>query len=287
MIFTVSAEGFGFNSILIILNQSLIPFVLSMGIFLLIMTGMFDLSVGTQMYTVGIFACALAQRGMGASGLIIGCVVGGVLLGAVMGGIYSLLRIPSMILSLGMVFVWEWIQWLCFGQISSIYLDRTISEVGASPYSFIYAIVASLIFIVLYGYTAFGYRIRLVGNNEMTAKSVGVSAPRAKFMAFVWNGLFVGIAAVLQCCYSGSMSYMASMSSVSSVFRPIMAVMIAVGLALEPHDFAYKLEPPTILLPEGLHFPVPTVRSIKAFTAANYRYIFEDFFAKLAISYGK
>lgn len=64
------------------------------------------------------------------------------------------------------------------------------------------------------------------------------------------------------------------------------ADLIAVGLALEPHEYCYSIEPPEILLPQGMHFPVPTVRSIKVFKTANYRYMLEDFFAKLALTYG-
>ena len=240
MFFSIAAEGFGFQSLPIILNQSLIPYVLSLGIFLQIMAGLFDLSIGTQMYTVGIFACALAQQ-FGGIGLVVGCIIGGVLLGAIMGLIYSALRISSMILSLGMVFVWEFLQWICFGNISSITLDSGVQALGAAPYSYLFALGAMLIFYVLYNYTPLGYQIRLVGNNELTAGGVGVKAARVKFMTFVWNGLFVGIAAILQSCYSGVMTYMGNMSSVFAVFKPIMIVMIAIAFLRFSGNMVYNL----------------------------------------------
>lgn len=238
--FSIAADGFGFQSLPIILNQSLIPYVLSLGIFLQIMAGLFDLSVGTQMYTVGIFACALAQH-FGGVGLIVGCIAGGILLGVIMGLIYTSLKISSMILSLGMVFVWEFLQWICFSEVSSVTLDSGIQQIGAAPYSYIFALVAMALFFVLYNYTSLGYQIRLVGNNEMTAASVGVKASKIKFLTFVCNGLFVGIAAILQSCYSGVMTYMGNMSSVFAVFKPIMIVMIAIAFLRFSSNMVYNL----------------------------------------------
>jgi len=65
-----------------------------------------------------------------------------------------------------------------------------------------------------------------------------------------------------------------------------LADMVAVGIALEPHEFEYCLEPASQVVEGNMNFPVLTARPIKVYSKANYRYIFEDFFSKLALTYG-
>jgi len=232
LIFTIGTRGFGVNSIPIIISQSLIPFILSFSIVIIISTGLFDLSIGTQMIVIGILVVWLSEF-MGAPGLLIGSIGGSVMCAALKGGIYRLLRIPSIILSIGLVMILEYFGIEAMRRTTTmvLFVKPEVSFIGAPPYNYIFTVVAAALFYLIYNYTVFGIHIKLVGDNELTAFQVGIKVNKIKYLAFVISGVFVGFATILYTCYSGSIGFGGvGMSTIALVFRPLIAVMIGISL---------------------------------------------------------
>ncbi len=212
------------EGILIMLQQSVINSVIGFGLCLNLVIDTWDFSAGAQLVLAGLIGAWFAQD-FGLAGLVIVTVLAAALLGTLTGAVYSVLKIPSIIVTIGMMLVYESVGSLYHGG-KSITIPVEISFLGKSPWIFVVGIGAYILAWVLYHHTKFGYNVRAVGNGEATAKSIGINSIKVRFLCFVLGGIFVGIAGVLQVSYGGAIAPKGGMNTMSMVFPPFMGVFI-------------------------------------------------------------
>ena len=181
-----------------------------------------------------------AQR-YGFPGLIIGCVGTGLLLGLIMGTIYRVLRIPTMVISLGMTFVFEAVATFLTTGSGFVKLTDEVAQNAYTPNNFLFGLFAAIIFYVVFYKTKFGFNARALGSNEMIANSLGLSSKKIKPQIYVVSGMFYGVAAVLSICYAGSISAKMSLSSLSMVFPPVISVLIGLQFKSILENFALTI----------------------------------------------
>ena len=83
---------------------------------------------------------------------------------------------------------------------------------------FLVLIGVFLIFLFLQKYTRFGYHVRALGNGTQIAMNIGVNLTRTRYLAFLVEGLFLGLAAVMDMSITGSEIAVTSMLSCSTAF---------------------------------------------------------------------
>lgn len=229
LIFLVLApDRFGsLKSMHIILLQSIIPTVMAYGMCIGMVAGLIDLSPGARVIVASIVGGLLSVP-FGLAGLVIGSVVAGVILGFVTGGIYTVLRIPSLVVSIGLVMVFEVVAVQISGRGSLITIPQKLSVLGYEPYNVIIGLFCFVLFYLIYYRTRFGFHIRAIGGNELVGKLMGIRTTRVKLMTFVVGGIFMGIASVLQISYASSIAATINMGSLPMVFQPIMGMMVGI-----------------------------------------------------------
>ena len=240
VLFSVLAPGFGLNSLSLVLRQALIPTVMGIGMAFGQTAGIFDLSVGTRVILAATVGGVLGNS-IGIAGIVVGCLIGGILPAILMGTLHNVLRLPSLVLSLGFVMVLEIAASTVMGHTGQVAVDSSIAILGKSPLCFIITLACAVIFYFLYYHSKFSYHVRVVGNNELLAKNMGISVKRTNFMCFFVGGIFLGIVGILQLCYSNSVSASIQMGSMSLVFKPMMGVMIAMELLKLYDNFALNI----------------------------------------------
>lgn len=225
VIFSVCASGFGLHSLPIVVSQSMIPTMMGLGLYLMLEVGIMDLSMGSRTIFAAIIGGILAQN-YGAVGLIAGCIIGGMTAAIVMAVLYRVMKIPGMVVSLGIILIFEVAGAKLAG--SSGYLRISESEyfVGSYPVNIILVFAASVFAFFLYYRTRIGSHITAVGNDEKMCKNVGINADRVKFTAIVLTGIFGSLSGLLYICYSGSITATTDMASLSMTFKPIMCVIL-------------------------------------------------------------
>lgn len=232
LIFFVLAKGFGFHTLPIILSQSMIPTTLGCAMACLMPSGLMDFSPGARML-FGAFVGGIMGNNFGVPGFIIGCFLGSMAGGYVIAALYRYLRIPSMVVSLGVVLFLEAFtdrfgNW--FGGGSVININETLSGIANYPKNIIFCFIAcAVLYYVLYK-TKLGCLISAVGNDEAMLKNMGVDVESVKFKAFVVSGIFVFFASILQICFAGSVQAITGMGTMTMVFKPMMGVLIAMEL---------------------------------------------------------
>jgi ribose transport system permease protein len=225
LFFSIFASGFGVHSLSIVISQSMIPTVMGLGLYVMLNAGLMDFSMGARTIFSAIIGGILAQQ-MGVFGLVLGCFIGGMAAAIIMALLYRWMKIPAMVISLGIVLIFEVAGAKLVG--SSGYLRITEAEyfIGSYPANILIVMLVSIFAYFLYYRTRIGSYITAVGNDEKMCKNVGINADRVKFIAILLTGIFGSISGLLYICYSGSITAGAEMTSMSMVFKPIMCVIL-------------------------------------------------------------
>lgn len=211
------------------LMQSVTPTLIGWGICLNLLVGAWDFSAGAVVSLSAVFA-AYASQTYGLAGLVITCLVSAFLLEVLTGAVFTLLRIPSIITTIGMMLIYESITQLYRGG-SNVTIKKEVSVLGTFPWIFIVLIIAAFLFHVIYEHSKIGYDVRSVGNGVQVAKNIGINPRRVKFLTFVVGGLFIGIATIIHLSYGGTVGPKANMDTLNLTFTPIMGVVLGIAIS--------------------------------------------------------
>jgi ribose transport system permease protein len=208
------------------------------GLYFIVVMGLFDFSIGANIVLSALVG-VLLSRHFGYWGLISGCLLCGTLIGAFNGLLYSRLRIPSMIVTVGLMLVLESVANYVVtldkagfpGKLSS----GEILGFGHAPWNYLAACIAFLLMFFLLRFTKVGTYCNAIGSDELVAKNMGVNVERYKFIGFVLLHLFVGIMALLTVSYGRGMLAVTGMSSMDRNFKPLMGTFF--GIAFKKYGY--------------------------------------------------
>lgn len=229
--FTIMANGRfgGWDSLYGILQQMVLSAIFGWGICFSKTVGIWDFSPAAAATLASLVAADAATQ-YGIAGIVVAGLLVGILTGILTGVVYSLFKIPSIVVTVGMLLIYEALGTIYKGG-KSFTITRSQSILGVSPWIFIIGILSFALAYILMNYTKFGFQVCAVGNNESIAKAAGVNPAKVKFWCFVVSGIFIGIAAIVQLCYVGAIAPKKNMQTMSTVFNSLMAVFIAICLS--------------------------------------------------------
>ena len=182
-----------------ILIQGSILAIVAFGLTFVILAGELDLSVGAGVALVSVVS-ALVMRDSGSIPLGIAAGMGtGLAMGALNGAAVTVLRVPSFIVTFGMLVIAQGVA-LALTDGAVIYgLPSGIGRLASDGFLGLRWIVwlVVLVFAVLYfvqTQTRFGVRVFAVGDNSEAARLSGVPVDRVRFLVFVISGATMGLA---------------------------------------------------------------------------------------------
>lgn len=168
-----------------------------------------DLSFTSIMaFGMVMFVVVYQQTGSAELGLLV-CLVTGILAGLLNGFIVVYLGIPSLIATIGTQFLWRGAVNIVAGGRSSAFTelkgtffsDVMVGKVaGYIPMQFIWMIVIAIVVWLLLNRHRFGAHVYLIGDNENSARLMGINAGAVRLLLFALMGLtaaFAGLVASL------------------------------------------------------------------------------------------
>lgn len=219
------------NSIFILIDISLLPTITACGLYFIITMGLFDFSIGANIILGGIVGGTLSVK-FGYIGLFGGGLLVGAAVGLLNGLLYTKLKIPSIIVTVGLSMIYE-----CIGMFVAgggiLTLQPSVRLFGTFPYSVIVGFAAMLVAILLIDYSRIGIYIRAIGTNENAVGNMGINVSMYKTIGFLICNLFAGLAGVLTISYSSSIAPQLGMGSMARNFAPIMGCFV--GLTLKKY----------------------------------------------------
>ena len=170
-----------------------------------------DLSVGGIVSLAAIVAGNMMDgANSGIPLAILACVATGALFGLINGLGVTLLRIPPLVMTLGMLGVLQGLLVVIRSGVPSGQSAPGLSRFVTQPFLFgvpgiLWLWVAiGLVMAFLLGRTVFGHRIYAVGSNEQAAYMAGVPVKTVRVALFMLSGIFAAIAGMCLIGYSGS-----------------------------------------------------------------------------------
>ena len=164
--------------------------------------GGIDLSIGSMMALTSVVAATQMQNqseGFGVA-VVIGVLLLGIALGAINGGLIVLTRVPDIVVTLAMSFVWagfslvviaspgggssKWLRDLVLGSLGHPLLPKS---------AVVLLIIVAIIWFPLRRSTM-GLSIYAIGSNQLAAFRSGVAVGRTKVIAYALTGLFSAFA---------------------------------------------------------------------------------------------
>jgi ribose transport system permease protein len=181
---------------------SVLPLALAaVGQAIVVISGGIDLSIGSLMALTSVVAASQMQNqseGFGVA-VVVGVLVLGVVLGAINGSLVVLTRVPDIVVTLAMSFVWAgcallvlktpgggastWLKELLKGSLGNEWIPK--AAVGL-------IVIIALVWIPLRRSKA-GLQIYAIGSDRLAAFRSGVSVGRTKILAYALLGLFAAL----------------------------------------------------------------------------------------------
>ncbi|TFB54267.1 ABC transporter permease [Cryobacterium sp. TMT2-17-1] len=190
------------NNLLNIARQTATISIMAVAMTFVIATAEIDLSIGSVAGLSSVVsALAVSSYGL-VPGILAGLLVG-LVVGAVNGGLVAWLKVPSFLVTLGMlgliVGVARWITASAPVPIADATFIQIFGggNVGAIPSLLIWAVVVVAIGAVVMNKTKFGRQVRATGGNTQAAMFTGVNTARIKFYVLLLSGLVAAIAGML------------------------------------------------------------------------------------------
>jgi len=167
-----------------------------------VISGGIDLSVGSMMALTSVVSASLMDGQSDEFGVavVLGVLVLGAVLGAINGSLVVLTRVPDIVVTLAMSFVWagcallvlptpgggsvKWLKDLVIGPLGNEWIPKALIAL---------VLIVVLIWIPV-GRSRLGLSIYAIGSNQLAAFRSGVPVGRTKIVAYMLTGLFSAVA---------------------------------------------------------------------------------------------
>lgn len=194
---------FSLTTLLTILNEIPRPAIIAVGMTFVIITAGIDLSVGS------VLAVCCAVLGFCIQDLhwplllaLPACVLTGALAGALNGGVVAAWRLPSFIVTLGMLEAARGMAYLVTNSQTK-YIGAGVQQIqeqqlGGLSLTFFAAVAVVVLGQGVLSYTRFGRHVYAVGANAESARLSGIPVRLVTFQVFLLSGTLVGLAAIME-----------------------------------------------------------------------------------------
>jgi ribose transport system permease protein len=210
-IFAATIGGFATSADLYSILQAAVPIGLAaLGIGTTILAGELDLSVGAVATCVGIVSVKIFAVGMVPD--IVLCTLIGVAYGLLQGTLIAILRISSIVFTLGTLIALGGLAYAMSGQGSVVTLTvpQLINAASIGNHVWIFSpaslvlIGALILLTIVLGYTRIGREVYAIGGARVESRAAGVPEMRPIVLAFAISGGLAALAGTLASLQAGS-----------------------------------------------------------------------------------
>ena len=196
VLFAILTDGrlFQPKNISLLLSQSYMLLISSIGVFMVMTMGGLDFSQGSMLGVASIVVCYLSHYNMVLAAL--GGVVTGGLIGLING--YFNVTICTMYLFRGVC---------AYATTNSpVYAVSDISKYNTLPFMLTFTVIIFVVAYLVFTYTGLGSRLKAIGAGETAARFAGIRVETTKILVFVAAGCITGLAAFVNAIKVGSVT---------------------------------------------------------------------------------
>lgn len=206
MFFSVTLRDKGFldaDNLVNILRQTTFVSIMAIGMTFVLSAGEIDLSIGSTVALSALVA-AVTLRDIGSIPIAVGAALAvGLVVGMVNGLLTTKLRIPSFLVTLGMLGVVSGLARDLTNLASVPVTDDTFTylfgsgDFGPIPSLFAWTVLVLVIGYVIYRRTSFGRQVLATGGNRTAARYSGIRTDRVRIIVLIMSGVTASLAGLL------------------------------------------------------------------------------------------
>ena len=197
------------NNLMNVLRQSSILGIMAMAVTFLIISGEFDLSIGSTFALTGISAVVMMESGMAPALAFLVALVFACGVGLFNGLVVTKARIPSFIATMATMMIVRSIDLVISGSRPRVLGNRgLIGKIMGSavlgdviPIPIVWLLVVVVISWILLSKTTFGYKVYATGGNIRAARLSGINTDRIKITNFILTSFAAGLAGIVSLCF--------------------------------------------------------------------------------------
>ncbi|WP_339316699.1 ABC transporter permease [Paenibacillus sp. FSL R10-2734] len=211
----------------ILLNQSVIMAVVSIGAIYIFSIGAFDISLGASTAVSAMCGVLVYNQTESILMMLITCILVGVTVGLINSLLAAVFNLPAFVSTIAMLSILTSITKVLLGGKSNISMD--FAAATAYDTQLIKLIILGTFFGICYfifHYTAVGRRNKFLGGNPISAKQTGISVVKQTIISFTIAGLGVGLAAFLTITRAPTLSA----STASSIGMDVLIAVVFGGM---------------------------------------------------------
>lgn len=181
----------------------------SLGMMALLISGVFDLSVGS-VYAIGMIAVVYCMKVLGIPWplAIVASLAACAVCGAINGLLVTKMKINALIATLAMMGILRGVA-IIVGGVGEGGLPKSFKMLGQAkllglPIPIWLFLITAIAFVLMFRYLKFFRKFYFVGGNRDAARLCGIDANRVWFTGFVMMSLLAGLAGILHCARLGS-----------------------------------------------------------------------------------
>ena len=172
-------------------------------------SGMIDLSVGSQIAVMGMVAAIVSRMGTPWYLVCLAALAAGVLCGFINGFFITVFKLNAFITTIATMQTLRGFAFLLSDGQSLPISDGAFKFIGRGyllgiPVSLLIMVASYLIFHVISKYTVFGRNVYLIGGNAQASYLAGIKVNRMRMNLYLLNGFMAGVAGILLAAQTGS-----------------------------------------------------------------------------------
>lgn len=193
-------------------QTSVAPYgIMAIGMMMLLISGVFDLSVGSTMGLGGLVSAISLTMGASPGVAVLVGILSGLLIGLINGVIVEIAKVNALIATIGTMYIGRGISEIVLvGRGYAGYTDfpESFNNLGRGQflnayYMFWILIALVVIFQLVLRYTKFGRQLYFIGGNYEAAEKLGINARRIRIIAFTLSGILAAFAGILVTARAG------------------------------------------------------------------------------------
>jgi ribose/xylose/arabinose/galactoside ABC-type transport system permease subunit len=193
-------------------QTSIAPYgIMAIGMMILLISGVFDLSVGSTMGLGGLVSAICLTIGASPVVAILAGIISGLLIGLINGIIVEIAKVNALITTIGTMYIGRGISEIVLvgrGYAGYTNFPEEFNNLGRGQflglyYMFWILIALLIIFQLILKFTKFGRRLFFIGGNYDAAGKLGINARRIRILAFTLSGTLAAFAGILVTARAG------------------------------------------------------------------------------------
>ncbi len=207
-----------------IANVSLVTYALSINL----NSGRFDFSVGSIALLASVLSASISVKyGLHPAVMLVLSLLFGLILGFISGLIYITVKLPPMIVSLGVALLYEGIAYtLTGGHGVSFVNNKELLGFASVPNYLLIIVIALVCVVVIFDHTTFGYDYKALISGQRVAVNTGINEKKNALICYTIAGGLMGVQGFISATTTGSIQMALNFGSIAPMFMAFLPMFI-------------------------------------------------------------